>query len=72
MQSVPVIRLSLDDTQRKAFSITDNKTAEIASWNLPELVDVLKELDTEEIDLSSIGFDETELAAILEPEGDDG
>ncbi|MHC5055369.1 MAG: ParB N-terminal domain-containing protein [Planctomycetota bacterium] len=67
MKSVPVIVLHMTDAQRKAFSIADNKTAEIATWDFPKLRDILEELRSEDISLPDIGFSETELAALLEP-----
>lgn len=68
MGSVPVLELQLSDAQRKAFSIADNRTGEIAEWDYPALAEILKELESEEIDLLSLGFDNGELQALLEPE----
>jgi len=70
MASVPVIRLQLTETQREAFSIADNKTAELAHWDYPALTDILKDLESEEIELPSLGFSDVELQALLEPEED--
>ena len=36
LKTVPVIILDLSDYERQAFSIADNKTAEIADWDLPK------------------------------------
>ena len=70
MNSVPVIFVPLTDTQRRAFSIADNKTAEIADWDCPRLKTVLEQLRSEEIDLSSLGYCNEELRALLEEEQD--
>ena len=70
MGSVPVVELQLSDAQRRAFSIADNKTAQIAEWDYPALADILRELESEEIDLLSLGFSDGELQALLEPEND--
>ena len=44
LRTVPVVVLELTDTQRKAFSIADNKTAEIAKWDFPQLGEILAAL----------------------------
>jgi ParB/RepB/Spo0J family partition protein len=44
MKGVPVIILELTDAQRRAFALADNKTAEIADWDMPKLRTVLEEL----------------------------
>jgi ParB-like chromosome segregation protein Spo0J len=67
MHMVPVIQLSLMPAQREAFSIADNKTAEIADWDYDVLADIVKGLPGGEIDLSMLGFDVAELDAILRP-----
>jgi len=70
MESIPVIVLDMKDTQCKAFSIADNKTGEIAEWDFLKLPELLNDLRLKEIDLSSLGFNETELEAILTQEQD--
>lgn len=67
MKSVPVVVIHMTDAQRKAFSIADNKTAEIATWNFPKLRDILEELRSEDLNLPDLGFSGTELLALLEP-----
>jgi len=44
LKAVPVIVLEMTDAQRRAFSVADNKTAEIADWDFPKLRQVLAEL----------------------------
>jgi ParB family chromosome partitioning protein len=70
MGSVPVLELQLSDAQRRAFSIADNKTGEIAEWDYPALADILKALESEKIGLLSLGFNNGELQALLEPQND--
>jgi ParB-like chromosome segregation protein Spo0J len=67
LNNVPIIQLSLTTAQRKAFSIADNKTGEIADWDFDILPDILEEFSLDEIDISSLGFDEAEIEAILKP-----
>jgi len=65
LQKAPVIVLEMTDEQRKAFSVADNKTAEIADWDFPRLRDVLKELQSEDFDLHNLGFSDADLRRIL-------
>ena len=61
LPTVPVIVLKMSDKERRAFSVADNKTAEIADWDLPKLKTVLAELDHAGINLDELGFSEEEL-----------
>ncbi len=70
LKTVPGIQLSLSRAQREAFAVADNKTADIADWDYDVLGEILKELPEGGIDLSSLGFSEVELDAILKPEED--
>ena len=65
MKSVPVITLEMSESQRRAFSVADNKTAELADWDFPQLREVLEELRCEDIDLGNIGFSDEDLRLIL-------
>jgi hypothetical protein len=65
LKTVPVVVLELTDAQRQAFSIADNKTAEIATWDFPLLSDILDELVKTEIELPAMGFSQTELDRLL-------
>jgi hypothetical protein len=70
LSSVPVIVLEMTDAQRRAFAIADNKTGEIAGWDLPKLEQILTQLQSEKLDLRSLGFPDTELLALLTPPKD--
>jgi ParB-like chromosome segregation protein Spo0J len=70
LETVPVIVLQMTDIRRRAFSLADNKTAEIAGWNFPKLQDALAELSLEDIDLSDLGFSKPELIALLADEAE--
>jgi ParB-like chromosome segregation protein Spo0J len=70
LTTVPGIQLSLTHAQREAFAVADNKTAEIADWDYDVLGDILKNLPEDGIDLSSLGFSDAELDAILAPAED--
>jgi len=71
LSSVPCIRLShLNENQRRAYIIADNKIAENAGWNKSLLQSELAEL-AGLIDVSLLGFSEQELLELLplEPSG---
>ena len=67
MKSVPTIELShLDENQKKAYIIADNKLALNASWDEKMLVSELEDLEEAGFDTSATGFDDVELNDILE------
>jgi len=65
LETVPIIVLELTETQKNAFAVADNKTAEIAKWDLPELSCLLEDLKIEEFNLDILGFDFSELDDLL-------
>jgi len=68
LQTVPVVRVpGLIGSKFTGFAIADNKTAEIADWNNDLLAQIVAELNLDvEFDLSSLGFDDSELTKILD------
>ena len=71
LETVPTIVLEMTDSERRAFSVADNKTAEIADWDFPKLREILDELSSEDVDLEDIGFNEEELRRLLKDAGKD-
>ncbi len=71
MKKVPVIMVEMTDSQRRAFAIADNKTAEIAGWNFPKLKEVLEELRYEDVDIKSLGFSDEEIRRLILDEDDE-
>jgi DNA modification methylase len=68
MAKVPVIELDhLSENQKKALIIADNKLALNSDWDNNLLMIELQELDSEDFDLSVLGFDQDELDAFLNP-----
>ena len=68
MAKVPVIELAhLSELQKKALIIADNKLALNSDWDNNLLMIELQELDSEDFDLSVLGFDQDELDALLNP-----
>ena len=73
LADVPVIVIDhLTDAQKRALVIADNKLALNAGWDMDLLSSELAGLGEEGFDLSLLGFNEDELAKLLEPEAVDG
>jgi DNA modification methylase len=73
LTEVPVhIARGLSPEKVKALRIADNKTAEIAEWNLELLPIELAELQGMDFDLELLGFDQDELAKLLDPDVQEG
>lgn len=74
LKQVPVIRIpGLTGSKFTGFSIADNKTADIADWNEELLGELVWELNEDaDFDISSLGFDDTELTSILDDFRSDG
>jgi DNA modification methylase len=72
LAEVPVVVLDhLSETQKRAYIIFDNKSADAAGWDDEILRGELEELRAAEIDLATLGFSEAELRGLLaeiEPE----
>lgn len=68
MATVPAIRIEhLNEVQKRAFMIADNRLAELASWDttlLKKELQFLTEFDTD-FDFSAIGFETPELDVLL-------
>ncbi len=68
LEKVPVhTAKDLTPEQIKAYRIADNKTGELAEWNYDLLPIELGELATCEYDLSLLGFNQEELAQLMDP-----
>ena len=75
LSEVPVIRFGhLDEAERRAYRIADNKLTELGDWDDALLRDEVAGLLAEDFDLSLLGFAEDELEALLQdPDlGEDG
>jgi len=73
LKEVPTIELKgLTEAQKKAYIIADNKLALNSGWDTEMLSLELQTLTDLDFDLSLIGFDDDELAALLEPEQVEG
>lgn len=71
LKDVPTIALTgLNESQRKAYVIADNKLALNAGWNEKMLMRELFSLDDEKFDLSLTGFEKDELNQLLDLDAD--
>jgi len=67
-----VILDGLTDAQKKAYIIADNRLALNAGWDDELLAVEMAALGEQDFDLSLLGFEENELANLLEPEPEIG
>jgi hypothetical protein len=68
-KQVPVDYQDYDsDEAELADLVADNKIAELADLNLPDIADILREIDLGEFDLDLTGYEPEEIAALLEPD----
>ena len=73
LEKVPVhVATDLTPDQIKAYRIADNKTNELAEWNLELLPIELGALQAANFDLGLLGFDEEALARLLAPSVNEG
>lgn len=71
LREVPCLRLGdLDESQKRAYVLADNKLAENAGWDRSLLRLELIDLKDEGFDLGLIGFSADELDALLKAEGE--
>ena len=69
LTEVPVVVLDhLTDAQRRAYVIADNKLALNAGWDMSLLQQEVMSLNLADFELDLLGFDEKELAGLLDPE----
>jgi len=68
LKKVPVhVATDLTEAQIKAYRLADNQTASIADWDYELLPIELKDLQGVDYDLGLLGFDQEELAKLLDP-----
>jgi len=73
LAKVPVhVATDLSPEQIKAYRIADNQTASLAEWDFELLPIELKDLQGADYDLGLLGFDDMELAKLLDGEANEG
>ncbi len=73
LSEVPVIRLGhLDEAERRAYRIADNKLTEMGDWDEAVLRDEIAGLLAEDFDLTLLGITDEDLDALLQDPDDVG
>ena len=68
LDKVPVVVIDgLDDEQKKALVIADNKIASNSEWDENLLWDQIRELNDKGFDISKLAFEEVEILPMLDP-----
>lgn len=65
IDEVPVIQLDLNGTKADAYVILDNKLNELSEWDAPLLIDMIKDIESADFDVSVTGFDDFEIEELL-------
>tara|TARA_R100000664_G_scaffold34220_1_gene55219 strand:- start:4452 stop:5096 length:645 start_codon:yes stop_codon:yes gene_type:complete len=65
LSTVPVRQLDIKGKEAIQYRIADNKLSELSNWDYEELEKQLKELSSDDIDLTDLGFTEQELNSFL-------
>lgn len=72
LEEVPVVVLDhLTPAQRRAYVLADNKLALNAGWDISLLQEELMALNLVDFDLSLLGWSDSDIAGMLDPEGID-
>jgi ParB-like chromosome segregation protein Spo0J len=62
---IAIVRTDLEGVEAVAYAIADNRTAELAEWNVPDLATTLESFRLADFDLSLVGFTTADLDALL-------
>jgi hypothetical protein len=65
-EMIDVHRTWLKGSEATAYAIADNRTSELAEWDDIALAETLRALQSEDFDLSAVGYRDDEVDAILE------
>ena len=65
MDKVPVRFMDLEPDQAAALALADNKLGEVADWNEDLLADVLNDLNSKDLQLDDLGWNNEELETLL-------
>ena len=65
IKEVPVIYLPLEGAKAEAYLVADNRLQDETDWDYEKLKDLLRELDTGELDLEFTGFDMDEIEDLM-------
>lgn len=71
LRKVPVIIRQMSDKDATAYTVADNRLAELSTWNQNKLSTILAELEGEGFDTALIGFDASEVKKMIDQEAVD-
>lgn len=72
LKEIPCIRaVALDEQQIQSFRIIDNKTAELATWDMNDLADEINDLVESGIDFVQYGWSQEEIDCLADIVEDD-
>ena len=66
LTEVPVRYLDLSEAEAHALALADNRVGEIANWDGEALAEVLRELDASGASIGGLGWDSSELDALID------
>lgn len=61
---------SLEGSEATAYSIADNRTSDLAAWDVESLVAQLQALEADAIDPATLGFDGEDIAGLMDASQD--
>lgn len=64
-ESIKIVRTDLKGTDATAYAIADNRTAELAEWDLPALGKQFQSLKEAGFELTNLGFEDFEVNPIM-------
>lgn len=70
IDKVPVIQLDLNGAKADSYVIIDNRLNELSEWDTPLLIDMIKDIEGSDFDVSLTGFEEAEIADLFEKVGE--
>ena len=68
---IQITRTDLSGTMATAYAIADNRTAELAEWDDTALAEQLRALQSEEFDLSNVGYTDDEVQQLIDGIGNE-
>lgn len=63
---VDIVRTPLAGSEATAYAIADNRTGELAEWDDTALTETLRALQSEDFDLTAVGYRDDEVDALIE------
>jgi len=71
LSSVPIIEIDFTEEEASAYTVADNRLAELSEWDLPKLTDCLTELEGHGYDIELTGFTEESTERLIHGESSD-